>query len=581
VLSNYYIVKIDIGSKQKYIFSSNRLKEIIGASEIIRFITEDLGKEVLKNMGKKHKYFTKLDPHGNVVFEAGGNAMYIFEDEKDAIDFNKSFSTFVMRNFDGLELLIVMKEFNIKTDRIDHLYDDMEELLTRKKGTRKNQFKRVGYGISKICGSTRKPAGYCIKDLSEDKEYEVSKESRDKRDFYDFIYEKKGKGFREYTTNGKSIETIHKEDEELLRDCNGFDFSIETDVLGGEEGEGSYIGIVCVDGNGMGKKIASFKEVYRERFKKDCTKINIEYIGKFRQLTKDIADNYKNAFKHMVEKLCKNYDCYSKEIGMKKEVIEKHILPIRPLILAGDDITFIANGKIAIEAAKEFIVKAEQKEILFGDKPYHLTTSTGIAIVKKNFPFARAVNLATQLEKNSKKKLKEIKNGLKDIDYEEDYEVSIMDWQVSRGQDTDLTNMRNSNQTDQVSIDKSGMDLDLMTEDIQTAKPYIVRREGIFFNKTVKGIEKNELLDKLKEIIPYDYDHFIKMIHEITCSGSKTHLQNYFRSMNSSREDAILFATKYDLQRKLDTNLDIQILSKVTMDAIDIINIYQGIEGGK
>ncbi len=50
-----FVVKIDIGSKQKYIFSSNRLKQIIGASEIIRYVTEGLAKEVLQSMNKEYK----------------------------------------------------------------------------------------------------------------------------------------------------------------------------------------------------------------------------------------------------------------------------------------------------------------------------------------------------------------------------------------------------------------------------------------------------------------------------------------------------------------------------------------------
>ena len=109
--NTYYLVKIDIGGKQKYIFSTNVLKDIIGASEIIRFITEELGREVLRYM-KNLDEFNNVEvaefdgTKGNVLIEAGGNSVYIFEKREHAIEFNKLFSKFVLRYFDGIELLM-------------------------------------------------------------------------------------------------------------------------------------------------------------------------------------------------------------------------------------------------------------------------------------------------------------------------------------------------------------------------------------------------------------------------------------------------------------------------------------------
>ncbi len=40
--------------------------------------------------------------------------MYIFNNEDDAKEFNKIFSRFVIEYFDGVELIIVIKEFDIK-----------------------------------------------------------------------------------------------------------------------------------------------------------------------------------------------------------------------------------------------------------------------------------------------------------------------------------------------------------------------------------------------------------------------------------------------------------------------------------
>src|SRR3712207_52781 len=155
----YFLVKIDIGGKQKYIFSTNVLKDIIGASEIIRFITEELGQEVLKYMNElkiSKKTFSNKEfqgDNGNVLIEAGGNSIYIFEEKEHAITFNKIFSKFVMKYFDGIELLMVIQEFDIEESMksnenpsIKYVLDHIEKKLTLKKGNRKNLFKRISFG---------------------------------------------------------------------------------------------------------------------------------------------------------------------------------------------------------------------------------------------------------------------------------------------------------------------------------------------------------------------------------------------------------------------------------------------------
>ena len=69
--NEYYIVKVDIGSKQKYIFRSNVLKEIIGASEVIKFVTEDLGDQILKYMNENQEQFNKIENYMRQIMDIG------------------------------------------------------------------------------------------------------------------------------------------------------------------------------------------------------------------------------------------------------------------------------------------------------------------------------------------------------------------------------------------------------------------------------------------------------------------------------------------------------------------------------
>ncbi|MFD3157034.1 hypothetical protein ACFIJ5_09260 [Haloimpatiens sp. FM7330] len=537
-----FIVKVDIGSKQKYIFSSNRLKEIIGASQIIKYVTENLGKDVLKKMGKNPQNYTDNNK-GNILFEAGGNAMYIFDNKEEAINFNKMFSKYVIENFDGLELLMVIKEFNIEKTNIVGLYEEIEMMLTKKKGKRRNQFRRIGYGLTKMCASTRKPAGYTDK-YSEDKY--ISKESKDKLKFYENIAQEKYKKLDE-----ENKESIIQWDE--LK--NGFKFTDELEIIAGKKNEGSYIGITCIDGNGMGKKFDSFNEKYKDISEKDIFKENQNYIKEFRDLTEKVDIDYKKAFKKTVEELIDNYDNYYEDIGYEKE---GKVVPIRPIILAGDDITFISNGKIAVEATRIFTEKITKQIEDFGDYKYNLTTSAGIAIIKKTHPFSRGVKLAGALEKNSKKKLRKIKLDFEDKKLKEKNDASFIDWEINRG-DTldDISLIRNK----------------------KVARPYMIKVERKDNSKNMNSVDDDVKKEYLEKTIHYNFDNFDKVLNAINQSGAKSNLKSFFRTMNSKEVDAELFYLKYKLKDQIGNDIDPRILKEVVYDAIDSMDLYTYVKG--
>ncbi|HCL4546850.1 hypothetical protein EXM36_01990 [Clostridium botulinum] len=560
-----FVVKVDIASKQKYIFSSNRLKEIIGASEVIRYVTEGLAKEVLECMNKEHKNYQDSND-GNVLFEAGGNSMYIFDNEEEAKKFNEIFSRFVIEYFDGLELIMIIKEFDIKKSNIVGLYEEIEQALTKKKGERKYQFKRLSYGLTKICPNTRKPAGYEYneKDNNGKKKIKyISKESEDKLRFYDFLYgdneyyDKQNK--IKYMIGSKDI-NLKEMKEEFKKRYNiksGFEFTNELDIIAGLKNEGSYIGITCIDGNGMGKKIDSFNSGYKEVPEKEIFDSNQRYIKEFRTLTEKIDDHYRRAFNKILEDLIDNYNDYYEKIGYKEE---EKILPIRPIILAGDDITFISNGKIAIDITRIFTEEITKQKEMFGtnkDDEYNLTTSAGIAIVKGNHPFSRAVKLAGALEKNSKKKLRTMKLACENQNLEKLEDASFIDWEINRGDTLD--------------------DISIIRNKKLVARPYVVLVPGS--NKDKKKIDIHN--EELKEIINYNFDNFDIALKQINESGAKSNIKSFFRSMNSNEIESELFYLKYNLKEKFKGDVDPIILKKVTYDAVDAMDLYTYVKGEK
>ena len=49
-----YLVLMEVGKKQSYIFKSNKLKENIGASMIIQYVTEELPNNKISEFCKRY-----------------------------------------------------------------------------------------------------------------------------------------------------------------------------------------------------------------------------------------------------------------------------------------------------------------------------------------------------------------------------------------------------------------------------------------------------------------------------------------------------------------------------------------------
>ncbi|WP_242951623.1 Cas10/Cmr2 second palm domain-containing protein [Clostridium felsineum] len=560
--STYYVVKIDIGSKQKYIFRSNVLKEIIGASKIIKYVSEELGIDILKNMDLSYEEFNIKNFNkkniGHKLFAAGGNSMYIFSDEDQAIEFNKRFSKYVIEKFDGLELLIVMKKFDLCHEKIINLYDEIENELTKKKGKRQNQFKRIGYGLTELCKSTRKPA-IKVKRYESEEVY-ISKEANDKLKFYAAVYNDCKLDY--YIINSDSDKKNFIK-EHNLKDMSKFPDEIE-DISWNKDKKGGYIGVTCIDGNGMGKKIQSFNGSFKYLDRNNYFEENMRYIEEFNKLTKDISNRYINAFEEMVNELKDNYKYYSEKIGGP----EKETIPLRPIILAGDDITFISNGKLSIDITKNFIKKISNEEILFkGDgSKEKLTVGAGVAIVKEKHPFFRAVKIAEELEENSKRKLKKIKEKV------EKYDASIIDWQIERG-----------NIMGELSEIRKEKSIESNRDEILVGRPYIIDGTNINNIKMENQSTQEDIKKFIENIVNYNFDHFENILKMIWYRSGKSNIKGAFRAMNSSEEEFKLFALKYNLNKILNVNnkekSNVYMNKQLIYDAVDVMDLYTYVKG--
>jgi ribosomal silencing factor RsfS len=113
----------------------------------------------------------------------------------------------------------------------------------------------------------------------------------------------------------------------------------------------------------------------------------------------------------------------------------KVVFPIRPLVSAGDDVTFVADGRIGLDLAVTFLEAFEAAtETILADELARidlpkLTACAGAAIVKSHYPFARAYALADELAGSAK----DLVNKQASLEGSNHLRYSALDWHFTTG----------------------------------------------------------------------------------------------------------------------------------------------------
>lgn len=398
-----FLVISEVSKKQGYIFKTNKLKENIGASTIIEYITEGLPKEKLAEVLGKD---TKKIKDENVVNAGGGNSLFIVDKEGDAKEFISRTTRTVLKDFPGVEFFMAYQKFDYDKDSIIDAIDKIYKKLNDKKSARASVFRKKSYGIEQNCVTTGLPAYKRYDDVF------LSRESYVKRE-----WSKDEKQESIKNTISEVIEVFRKK---------GYDFTKELEELITEKDNNSYVAIVSLDGNKMGQKIQHMKDEARKKEdKNNMAESNKKYIEKLTAFSNNIKEYYKTAFIDMLNVIDKNYDKVSESLKLKD-----NIMPVRPIILAGDDVCFICNAKIALECVNLFIKSLNQrKNDVEGEQ---LNACAGICMLRSSYPFDKGYEIAENLCKNGKAKIVDSNDA------------SLVDFHICQGEiSTSLSEIRN------------------------------------------------------------------------------------------------------------------------------------------
>ncbi|NME28991.1 hypothetical protein HF872_10225 [Megasphaera hexanoica] len=408
-------ILFDTRSIQRYIFSGNTLKTNIGASYLVDHIFEDIllgdilseenrkrydiesvdfdswkavkAPKVSSSSGKKKKKKSKsknnqtkpetipenisqkevsqeipidtLSADCYVAYIGGGNALLLFraKDKDYRKDIIRDFTTVLLVKCPGLKTGSALGDIDMTTP--EAFQQSMGQLYAVLKKNQNSIFPNVNVpytGLTLICDVNGETANY----------YDMNHLLDAQPRFYSQEVHAKTEAARKANEELKKIFASNLGD--------NYSFPMELDKLGQREGEND-IAIIHVDGNQMGIRFN-----------------NCQNMAERSQLSREVKEHTRMAFARLLDSIIAEYDTYMEYFDLKK-----NYLPIRPLILGGDDVTFVCPARLAITYAKRFIEYMHSNLHCISSKPRHIASCAGIAILPTSYPFFRGYELAEQL----------------------------------------------------------------------------------------------------------------------------------------------------------------------------------------
>lgn len=508
-----YLMILEVSQKQAYIFESTKLKENVERSEEICQVTDP---EYFKLAAERSGL--TFDVEANVVYSGGGHTVLEFPDKESAEKFAYAVSARVRREFPELEYFIKTMEYDENEKPGENLLH-LSQALEKKKSVRAASFHQGSFGV-------------------EEKDTELRR-ARVIPEKPDRIRVPKKK---EYVPSG-------------------YEMTYKLENLGVSKDDSSFVAIVHIDGNGMGKRVEELRKKiqdlpwgeYKKTLKRFSDAIDSDFKTAFRGMLDEIAEQ--------IPKLC------DKGLDLKQ-----HCFPVRKLILAGDDVCFVTEGRIGLEAAHIFIEKLSALENAVDHKRY--TACAGVAIVHQKYPFYKAYELSEMLCSSAKRYLASFDGQVK----EAGTKGCAIDWHIEFGEIIDdLSDMRRKYET------ADGGTLEL--------RPYLINAEKELWEK--EKIRRYSVFRKLVNLLQSEKKVYargkIKELRGVLKEGEKA-TEYYLKSSLMDVLDFDLFEDRDILEQvkqigsgtQLERRAFLEIDGKkhsLYFDAVEILDTFIALDG--
>jgi hypothetical protein len=407
-MSQYIATVIDTTGIQKYIFGSNRLKENVAGSYLVKLATDDWVKECLRNLGNVYIpecHPSQAEPRMNedpkiiaeLIYSGGGNTFLLFRDTEHnyARKFTEDWSKKILFEAPGLNVEIAHQPFDWNQRLLRNVIENdlIKGKLDIQKRNQKPSDPLLGLGVTVSCIST----GLVAVETREidGQTRPISREVVKKLD-------------KVKDANGELRKILFDARKPRKRN-EQYDIPLDVDDLGRSENESSYIAVVHIDGNQMGKRFKDYGKSQSD---------NREFILAMRKLSWGVSEASRKALEAVGSAVIKLVD-------EGKFEIKENYLPFRPIVYGGDDVTFVCDGRLGLSLAVKLLEKFEEFTQELPDGKGKATACAGIAIVKSHYPFSRAYALSESLCSQAKQWMRKETN-----DYEKPL-FSALDWHIA------------------------------------------------------------------------------------------------------------------------------------------------------
>ena len=615
---NKFLVSIETVKIKDFIFSTNKLKLIRGASYLLDYMNQVEVPRVLEKYRLKYKakelvneiydisnddeFFKQVDEKiddaidKRILYIGAGNAKFLVDSKETAKNICKEIKEIYKSLAPSAK--VVAEYYEIKEN--EKIWDGIDELAQKTAEKKSEGFPVLNIDLPfavKCDLSGTEPAVVSYKSIDEDLEkIEIHRSGKDfdkKEQVEDTVTAiknviKEGK----LNISEESAVKIKYSNKMIKDDVNeiGFysiikkalkdDIHLNTEIENYAIGD-SFIGFVYSDGDGLGDFLKNVKKVYTTEEK---------YLKFMRKFSVILDRNTKYVLKEVIKKMYENGKFVNKKpilkdgrlkyeiINGEKKIVEKSVIG-EFLIVGGDDVCAVFPADLAIEISYEFQKEFEKKMNEFTKieneknekkNPENITSSCGVVFAKDKTPMFKLFEQGLKLQKLAKwKRYNENQNRKKDA-----VRTGYIDFQVIGNEGNVNLKEYRKKWYDEFDKEKNGNQLHI------SKRPYSINKLDEKVSESIDTLIKN--VKKLKnENFP---NTKIRYIYDLKKDETKTDNEKIMESINilskMSEEDIKVLNDLWGIKdkMKLDFESGNEKFKELFDNIFDILEIYDFIQ---
>lgn len=586
---NRFLVSIETVKIKDFIFNTDKLKTIRGASYLLDYLNQvevprilkkyglifdnkKLSKEIyslnddkfLKDIDKKIDDFISKE----IIYIGAGNAKFLIDSKETAKNICKEIKEIYKSLTPSAK--VVAEYYEIKEN--EKIWDGIDELAQKTAEKKSEGFPMLNIDLPfavKCDLSGTEPAVVSWENIKDDLEnieiHRSGEGSDDDKQVEDTITAIRNvikkdnmKISEESAVKIKYSNKMIKDDVNeigfysIIKKALNYDIHLNTEIDDYSVGD-SFIGFVYSDGDGLGDFLKNVKKVYttEEEYLKFMRKFSVILDRNTKYVLKEVIKKMYNDKKFVKKKtILKDGKPKYEIINDKEEEVKKSIIG-EFLIVGGDDVCAVFPADLAIEISYEFQKEFEKKMNEFTKieneknekkNPENITSSCGVVIAKNKTPMFQLFEQGLKLQKSAKaKRYQENKNR------EGKVRTGYIDFQVIGNEGN--VNIKEYRKKWYDKFDK---------EDENKGKLHVSRRPY-----SIRGLEKEEYKDVSESI-----DKLIDQVKELKTNNFPNTKIRYIYDLK--KDD-----TKTDNEKIMES---INILSKMSTEEINVLNELWGIK---